>query len=270
MTDETRAPMISLRGGFQTSDIKLDRLPSQNTSRLSRYPAEDAPLMAELEGAPIVTRMHRRGALLDQSPDQALNYDGNGCVAFSNLAFMRSSPVRNPTVKVELGQVPIEKPGAIVLYHHFQDIDEWAETHAGGEGGTSVDAAGKFLQSIGVYDGYWWITQGSEQLARVIQKQPAIMGTWWWSGMDEADRRPDGLALPTGWRRGGHAYEVDGVAVDVEHYGTHYRYLFRCQQTWGPWGWKQQGTFWIPDTAMDTLLADQGECMVPNEIAQAA
>ena len=257
-----------LRDGSQSEDPSLDRLPSQNMNRLSRFPFAASDAARELEDVPLKTKMHRRGVLLDQDPDPALNYDGNGCVSFSNLAFMRSFPIRNRTIKVELGNVPIEKPGAIVLYHHFQDIDEWPETHAGGEGGTSVDAAGKYLTEIGVYSEYHWVTNGAWELARVLQKQPAIMGTWWWSGSDEADVRPDGLALPTGRKRGGHAWEVDGVAVDVTHFGVHYDLLFRGQQTWGRWGWQKSGTFWIPGPAMDTYLMDQGECMVPTEVAQ--
>lgn len=257
-----------LRGDFRTDDPKLDRLPSQNATRLSRYAVEDTPLAAELEDKPLRTKMHRRGALLDQAPEPG--YDGSGCVAFSTLAYLRSSPVRNPTIKVDLGQVKVEKPGAIFLYHKFQEIDEWAETHPGGEGGTSVDAGARYMRQLGVYSEYHWINNGARELALVLQKKPAIMGTWWWSGSDAADSRPDGLALPTGRRRGGHAWLVDGVAVDITHHGVHYDLLFRGQQTWGRWGWQKSGTFWVPEQAMDTYLYDQGECLVPTEVAQAA
>jgi len=257
-----------LRDGSRSEDIKLDRLPSLNLMRLARFPFAASSAAVELEDVPLRTKMHRRGVLLDQTPREDLNYDGSGCVAFSTLAFMRSSPVRNPTIKVDLGNVPVDIPGAVYLYHEFQNRDEWPETRPGGEGGTSVDAGAKFMRELGVYGEYHWITNGSWELARVLQRQPAIMGTWWWSGMDQADRTPDGLALPTGRRRGGHAWEVDGVCVDYTHHGVHYDLLFRGQQTWGRWGWNKSGTFWIPGPAMDTLLSDQGECLVPTEVMQ--
>jgi hypothetical protein len=250
-----------LRGGYRTDDPRLDRLPSQNTRRLSLFPVANV-----LEDVPLRTKLHRRGPLLDQSPEK--DYDGSGCVGFSNLNFLRSSPVRNPFIRVPLGKAMLEKSSAIYLYHEYQMIDEWAETHPGGEGGTSVDAAGKYMAKLGVYSNYWWITNGAEELARVLQNQPAIMGTWWTSGMDAADLNDTGIVSYDGRKRGGHAWLVDGVLVDESYQGTRYPLLFRGYQTWGQWGWHKNGTFWIPGEDMDQMLSDQGECMVPTEVAQ--
>jgi hypothetical protein len=255
--------ITELRGGYRTEDPRLDRLPSQLDSRLRSFPVAAMDLG---DDTPIRTRMHRRGQLLDQAPERG--YDGSGCVGFSTLNFLRSSPVRNPRLRVELGWVELQKEAAIKFYHWCQDRDEWPETAPGGEGGTSVDASGKLMKELGVFSEYHWITGGADELARVLMRQPAIMGTWWTTGMDNADSNPLGIATFTGRKRGGHAWLVDGVLPDETIGSQHSRYWFRGFNTWGEWGWHKRGTFWVSAEDMDALLNDQGECMVPTEVAQ--
>jgi hypothetical protein len=255
---------IPLRGGFSTADPRLDRLPSQNAVRLALY-----PVSAVLDRAPPApaTRRWRRGPVLDQSPRPG--YDGSGCVGFSGTNLLRSSPVRNKNVARHIDANvadrmyrDIREPYAIDTYHACQRVDEWTgEAYAG----TSVDALGKTLLARGLLTEYRWVTRGADELAEVVRHSPSVAGTWWWSGMDDADGN-GGIALPTGWKRGGHAWLVDGVVVNKTIAGRYERVWLRGYQSWGRWGADKRGTFYVPLPAMNELLADEGEAMIATEV----
>lgn len=168
-----------------------------------------------------------------------------------------------------MGWVELEKIAAILFYHKAQERDEWPETKPDGEGGTSVDALGRYMSELGLYSEYHWATS-LRDIVLALQLQPVIMGTWWTTGMDAADGHEHGVATFTGRKRGGHAWLCDAVMVD-EIIGTeHSPYWFRGFNSWGPWGWHKRGTFWLSAATMEALLADQGECMVPTEVMQEA
>lgn len=244
--------MIQLAAGYEAEDPRLDRLPSQNDNRLSLFPVER--LLEPTQGMVPRRRNWRRGPLLDQGQRGA-------CVGFSGTNFLRASPIRNR----DIGQVKdVRDSYALGLYEECQRVDEWDSTPP--EEGTSVDALGRVLKSRGLVSTYYWVTGSAEELAAVLSLQPAIMGTWWWSGMSAADQEPHGIALPTGRRLGGHAWLVDGYLPKAT-FGSTTDAWFRGYQSWGPWGVNNRGTFWVPRQAMETLLGDQGEAMVPSELS---
>lgn len=241
---------VTLRDGSTAEDIKLGRLPSTNTRRLTLF-------AAEVPDVELHNKAHLAGPLLDQYADPP-GYDGSGCVGFSGVNVLRTSPVRT---KTDLNREPIGREFAIEAYNRCKIVDEFE-----GEGpGTSLDAFGKVMEEWGLITEYRWV-RTEPDLARALMKDPVQMGTWWTTGMDAADSDPHAIARFTGRKRGGHAWMVNAY---LKHYkiGQSIDNWYRGVNTWGPWGFHKRGQFFVPEGAMAELLADDGEAMIMVERA---
>lgn len=96
---------------------------------------------------------------------------------------------------------------------------------------------------------------GFNNFCRVIQTQPVLIGTSWYSGMSKPDR--NGLVVPTGEYEGGHEYLCLGI--DYE------RKLLTFLNSWGP-SWGKNGRFFMTFDVFSKLLADRGDVAVPAAI----
>lgn len=147
------------------------------------------------------------------------------------------------------------------IYFAAQRIDEWAGGAYPGATpfyeGTSVLAGAKVSKERGHISEYRWAFNLNDALTVVSRHGPAVLGTWWWTGMFRPDDK--GFIRPTGSREGGHAILVRGVNVKAKTVLLH--------NSWGT-GWGP-GTKWGPGTALmtwddfGTVLYDQGELCVP-------
>jgi hypothetical protein len=161
-------------------------------------------------------------------------------------------PVKRPPNVVELNTV------ARSIYFAAQKIDPWP----GGEypgaspqyAGSSVLAGVQVGQQRGWWDSYRWaLGPGAEAAANDVilalgYAGPVILGTVWRSGMWRADS--EGYLRATGQAEGGHCYLL-----------TSYSKKRDAVWTGNSWGGAGQG--WITRADLTSLLADDGEAVVP-------
>lgn len=151
------------------------------------------------------------------------------------------------------------KPHSLVVNQHARDlyraaqlIDPWPETPP--EEGTAVLAGAKIAQEYGYLGEYRWCFSIDDLRRTVGNVGPVVMGTWWWTGMMETDA--NGFIHATGVREGGHAWLVNSYNVLKRRFGM--------VQSWGT-SWGRNGTAYIHEDDMETLLMDEGEGCVPTQ-----
>lgn len=230
-------PRLLLRGGHETADPRLDRVPEFD-ERSRAFPiAAVVPekLRSRTWQAPWVGDQGREGA----------------CVGFAWTG--------------ELAAVPRAFRGASnayasEVYREAQKVDEWA-----GEGysGTSVLAGAKVVAGRGFMGEYRWAFGIDELLRAVAHEGPAVLGIPWLDGMYEA---PDGLLTPSGSVVGGHAILARGVRLSGR-YGPRQRRragepVVILRNSWGP-GYGIGGDAAIKASDLEGLLKQRGECCVP-------
>jgi hypothetical protein len=135
------------------------------------------------------------------------------------------------------------------IYHEAQRIDEWeGEAYEG----TSVLAGAKVLVARGKIKEYRWAF-GLEDLKMAVgHKGPAVLGIYWYQGMDDVD--DEGFIHASGMIRGGHAILVNAVSLKRQAFGVY--------NSWGL-GWGQNGRAWISFEDMGKLLHEDGEAAIP-------
>lgn len=217
---------MRLRGGFETSDPRLDRLP-QFDERSRNFRA-----VAGIEDKPRRSYSWNKTRWFDQGTEGA-------CVGFS----LAHELVARPSVNLVGEYVATE------IYKEAQKIDEWAgEAYSG----TSVLAGTKVATQRGYFTEYRWAF-GEDDLALAVgYRGPAVLGVNWYTGMFQPDSA--GYIHPTGQVEGGHAILCAAYSVP--------RNAYRLDNSWGQ-GWGQGGNCWIHRDDMAQLLSEQGEAMIP-------
>ena len=155
-------------------------------------------------------------------------------------------PVRNPPT------VSLLNATALAVYQEAQRTDEYpGEAYSG----TSVLAGVKVGQARGWWTGYRWaLGPGPEAAAQDVilalgYQGPVIMGTGWREGMWQADA--DGYLRATGPVEGGHCYLLT-------------RYSRARDAVWTGNSWNGSGAGWITRADLVSLLADNGEAVIPT------
>lgn len=93
---------------------------------------------------------------------------------------------------------------------------------------------------------------GFTQFCRVLQTQPVMVGTKWYSGMNQVNSL--GFVEPSGDDEGGHEY----LAIGIDYAQRSVTFL----NSWGPtWGFG--GRFKISFDNFSALLKDRGDVVVP-------
>ena len=159
------------------------------------------------------------------------------CVGFGSMTEVAARPWPDSSITDADG---------FMCYRLAQQIDR-KEGRNYPEGAT-VLAGMKALQRLGRIGEYRWAFGESDLALAVGYKGPAVLGTWWWTGMDEPDE--DGYLRPTGQRRGGHCYCINSYSLSKDRYGV-----------WNSWGTGFYG--WIHREDMVLLLQDEGEAAIP-------
>jgi hypothetical protein len=138
---------------------------------------------------------------------------------------------------------------AFTIYYAAQKVDAWpGENYEG----TSVLAGAKIVQSMGFLEEYRWAFSENDLALAVGYKGPAVLGTYWYEGMDNYQTDSSGRKWlkPTGNIRGGHCYIAHGYSVPLNGY-----------KIWNSWGAPSE--YWIKSEDMATLLANDGEACIP-------
>lgn len=170
----------------------------------------------------------------------SLNQGNEGaCVGFGWAHELSARPV----VRLQTNQ------DAFNIYYAAQRVDAWpGENYEG----TSVIAGAKIVQSLGYMAEYRWAFSEEDLALAVGYKGPAVLGTYWYSGMDslETDSAGRRWASVDGSIRGGHCYITHGYSVPLNAY--------KCWNSWGA-----PSEFWVTASDMKLLLANQGEACIP-------
>jgi hypothetical protein len=165
------------------------------------------------------------------------------CVAYASVHWLEDGPITHA------GPVPIIQPQ--MLYDAAQAIDPWAGTP---HEGTTVRAAAKILQRLGLIASYHWAFTLDDVVYTVLNHGPVIMGTDWYEGMSDPDAK--GVLHATGANQGGHAWVINGVNVPAR--------MFRMKNSWGR-GWNRHGFGLIGFDDIKQLVENNGEACLAVE-----
>lgn len=208
-----------------------------------------------MRGAPVARRPPRRLTRRYRYwyADAFWGDQGNepACVGYGSLHLLHAPPITYPKPR------PIMNP--LELYRAAQTVDPWE-----GEDydGTSSDAGMEILRQRGLVESYWWAQDFEEAIACALERSPVGFGTWWLSGMDDADE--DGFIRATGGQRGGHFYVVDGVNLDRRAPGAETDGIARIKNSWGR-GYARAGHAYISLEDLESLFYDYGEAVLVVE-----
>jgi hypothetical protein len=220
---------MRLRGGAETNDRRLDRIPKFD-ERSRKFSVRDV--------VPARQRSYtwRCKPHFDQGAEGA-------CVGFG--------------VGHELAARPAEVSGLTNercrgFYWEAQKIDGWPGGAYPGATpryeGTSVLAGVQVAHKLGYMEAYRWAFNFDDFLLGVGHAGPAVIGINWWTGMFDTDSK--GFLEPTGIVEGGHCTLVTAVNVPAETVTLH--------NSWGA-SWGVGGNAKIRWRHMRKLLADDGE-----------
>lgn len=256
---------IQLKGGFQTFDRRLDRLPFFD-ERSRGFPAVPKLRTADrrvLRGNTHNFRKHP--GWLDQKREGA-------CVSFGIghdlMCYPQEFPMHNELCRQ--------------LYFEMQKIDYWPGGAYPGASpfyeGTAVLAGLKIyldlLHRIDPYKRRWefrWCF-GAAEVVTALQRRGVIIGVPWHEGMFETDA--EGYIHPTGRVMGGHCTYLRQSELVWRKNVTHYEAKdleweltnIGGRNTWGrPWG--RDGDFKMRLSGLDKILNNGGEAAVLVPVA---
>jgi hypothetical protein len=252
--------MTKLRGGFDTEDVRLDRLPEFDP-RSRNFAAVDIAPSTELVSKSWPLRWG-----LDQGEEGA-------CTNFALAHNRLGSPAPR-----KLGpDVPTVEALARRLYRRSKQLDSWpGEEYEG----TSQLAAAKAWREAGLLGSFRWAFGIDDLLITVAQLGSVVLATDWLSDMHDPDR--SGLLDVSGAFVGGHAYDCTGLILHPERSsiwkatGVRGEPLLFGPNSWGPrrqpdgptigrpWG---RGGYWAMRASdVERLLAGikyPGEALLP-------
>jgi hypothetical protein len=181
---------------------------------------------------------HRVGKILNQG-------ETGTCGGHAGRQFLSSDRIMTAT-----------GPDAFTIYREACLLDPWPGNDTGDlQFGTSVRAIMQALQARGHIESYHWAWDvDTIDLWLRQQRGVVILGTNWYSGMNEPDRR--GRIHVTGSLEGGHAYIISGSNANEER--------FRQVNSWGL-SWGDNGRSWISFEDVQRLLNEDGECVTAVE-----
>jgi hypothetical protein len=225
-----------LRGGAETSDPRLDRVPWFDVRSLNWPVSALFPV-----GAERVPKVWDCGDHLDQGAEGA-------CTGYAVAHELIAKP---KAVKGITSTFARED-----LYWEAQKIDPFeGGAYPGAEPfmeGSTVLAAAKVAQRLGYITEYRWAFGLDDLILSVGHLGPAILGVSWFEGMMTPAK--DGQIRATGARVGGHAILCKGVRTKRETFVLH--------NSWGT-DWGNGGDCHISWEDMDKLLKDNGEACIP-------
>lgn len=211
----------------------------EHDERSKRWPARALP------GGEIRTRLWNHDApLLDQG-------DLGSCTGFAAADLFNCSVMALARQAVHGTRRYLTNAHGLELYKLATGLDEFPGTYPPEDTGSSGLGVAKAARQLGYITEYRHVL-GFQHLLTVVPMCPVIVGTWWYEGMSRLDRK--GFAHPTGSALGGHEYLLLGQNADDEY--------FTFLQSWGPWGKRDRGRFYIKFDEFEELLLDDGDATV--------
>jgi hypothetical protein len=135
------------------------------------------------------------------------------------------------------------------FYHDETVADDYPGTYPPDDTGSDGLTSGKVAQSRNLINGFEH-TFSVDDALKGLQLRPACWGTLWKTGMDAVDQTTGKISY-SGTTRGGHELCLYGVNVAAEQVWFY--------QSWGAWGYQNQGIGWISFDDFALSLKDQGD-----------
>jgi hypothetical protein len=162
-----------------------------------------------------------------------------------------------------------EGPDAFTIYRQAVLLDGFADNDGDAtapayqlQAGSTVRAGAKAMQADGVIGSYVWAFRAKEIADYVtrVDGSPVVVGTNWYRGMFEPDRKT-GRVRMTGGIAGGHCWVVNWFDGK----------LFECYTSWGDsFGLKDAngigGMFKLSMGQLDRLIREDGEACMGVEL----
>jgi hypothetical protein len=233
------ARSIMLRGGWSTTDRRLDAIPEFDP-RSRRYPVSE-----------VLTDKQRGLRSFGWDCDVWLNQrDDGAAVGYAWAHQLASDPAEVKGVTKKLARD---------IYKNARRVDGWAGERYSG---TSVLAGAKIVRFRGYMSEYRWGFGVIDALRAIAYFGPVVIGIPWYESMKEP--RPSGLLEVT--KDGGgnrHAILATGVALRARLRGEAGPLsVVHLRNSWGK-RWGVEGDCWILVDDFEALLRDDGECCVP-------
>lgn len=170
------------------------------------------------------------GPILDQGPTSE-------CVRYGSIQLLLTRPV--------------QRSHALSL---TTPLYPWAQAHDGisyPHDGTTVRAGMQWLRTEAkVIDSFHWAFTMDEVLSWLSTSGPLVLGTDWFTGMDDPTQENGFVLTPDGYYRGGHCF--DATRLDVRSTSV-VKHRVQITNSWGP-SWGDKGKAWLSMDALEYLL----------------
>jgi len=233
------ARSIMLRGGWSTTDRRLDAIPEFDP-RSRRYPVSE-----------VLTDKQRGLRSFGWDCDVWLNQrDDGAAVGYAWAHQLAAAPAEVKGVTKKLARD---------IYKNARRVDEWAGERYSG---TSVLAGAKIVRFRGYMSEYRWGFGVIDALRAIAYFGPVVIGIPWYESMKQP--RPSGLLEVSKDDEGNrHAILATGVALRARLRGEAGPLsVVHLRNSWGK-RWGVEGDCWILVDDFEALLRDDGECCVP-------
>ena len=166
------------------------------------------------------------------------------CVSYAGDGLLAAGPVANK-----------HRPDRAVAYREAQKRDEWpGENYSG----TSARGLMHYYREIGLIES--WLNAWDVETLRLwhlVTGRPALLGCNWYSSFADVDSSGFLRISPVARVVGGHETLLLGWD-DV-------RGAARGMNSWGKWGEKGTGRFWVDGETLERLLNEYGDIVTPIE-----
>jgi hypothetical protein len=180
------------------------------------------------------------------------------CVGFSGTNLLNTRPgVRsrkrfNTALKGLKVNKFLDNNDGIRNYSEATKRDPFEGEYPPTDDGSSALGLMKWWQDAGLIPGYDWCFTFDQFLA-ALQKQPVLLGTWWYEGLGEPDSR--GRVHKTGDQIGGHEFLANAILWRDR--------LIGCENSWGE-EWSERGKFYLTWDDAEALIMEDGDVAVPR------
>jgi Papain family cysteine protease len=172
------------------------------------------------------------------------------CTGFASTNVLGTSPWWGTLKHQRQAGLELNGGEGSTIYSMATSLDPWPGSYPPDDTGSDGLSAAKACQRLGLIKSYQHITS-LDAAQSAIQTRPFIVGTNWYSMMDEPNAK--GVVTVGGTVRGGHEYACIGW--------SRVHGMWKFVQSWGP-TWGKAGYFYYTDESLTRLLSEDGDATV--------